>query len=304
MRQARRAHNAGWHVLTEGGAVADNSPTLRAKRLGNELKRLRLAVGKTQKEVGDWVGTPHTTISKIETADRNVPLPHLKLMLQLYGVNPTQSAALVQLAEQAKERGWWAEYGVAVPDWFEDYVGLETAATEVWTYEAEYVPGLLQTARYTQALTRATSTAEPPDDGGLAGFAAVRAVRQRRLVDDEPLALSAVLNEAVLLREVGGPEVMREQLASLLTAAGRPNITLQVLPFSVGTHPGMHGPFTILRFMEESMNTVYVELRGGAVYQDTPVDIELHSTTFEQLTALALTAEDTISLLRETERRL
>lgn len=302
VRQGREAHNAGWRVLTEGGAVADDSPTVRGQLLAAELRRLRVGVKKTQTEVARYVGLApgDTTISKFENAERVPPAPHLRLMLQCYGVDldSSRAASIVELAKQAKQRGWWSEHSTSVPNWFERYLGLETAADEVETYEAEYVPGLLQTSRYTEALTTPANMELPE------GFAAVRKRRQQRLLADEPLRLRAVLNEAVLLRDVGGPEIMREQLASLLDAADRLNISLQVLPFSVGIHPGMHGPFTIVRFKEKSIDTVYVELRGGAVYLNQPTDIELHSATFEQLTALALTEEDTISLVRETERRL
>ncbi|HEX5349060.1 MAG TPA: helix-turn-helix transcriptional regulator, partial [Pseudonocardiaceae bacterium] len=259
------------------------------------------AAGKTQVEVGEWVGTPSTTISKIENAERNVPLPHLKLMLQLYEVDPAHGETLIQLAQQAKERGWWTDYGQAVPKWFTEYIGLETAAIEVWTYEQEYVPGLLQTRCYTEAMTltaNSVGTSESAEN-----FARVRATRQQRLTSEKaPMALRAVLSEAVLHRKVGGPDVMREQVARLREAASQPNITVQVLPFSAGAHPGMTGPFTMLWFPERSMNMVYVELRGGAVYLERPEDIDLHEAIFERLSALALNEEDTTSLLSEMER--
>ena len=281
--------------------MVDGSPTVPARRLGRELKRLREAAGKTQVEVGAWVGTPSTTISKIENAERNVPLPHLKLMLQLYEVDPAHGETLTQLAQQAKERGWWADYGEAVPKWFTEYVGLETAATAVWTYEQEYVPGLLQTRRYTESMTATANSVGASESAE--NFARVRATRQQRLTDDKaPVALRAVLSEAVLCRTVGGPDVMREQIARLREATSQPNITVQVLPFSAGAHPGMTGPFTILRFPERSMNIVYVELRGGAVYLERPQDIDLHETIFERLSSLALNEQDTISLLGETEK--
>lgn len=281
--------------------MVDGSPTVPARRLGRELKRLREAAGKTQVEVGAWVGTPSTTISKIENAERNVPLPHLKLMLQLYKVDPAHGETLTQLAQQAKERGWWADYGEAVPKWFTEYVGLETAATAVWTYEQEYVPGLLQTRRYTESMTATANSVGASESAE--NFARVRATRQQRLTDDKaPMALRAVLSEAVLRRTVGGPGVMREQIARLREATSQPNLTVQVLPFSAGAHPGMTGPFTILRFPERSMNIVYIELRGGAVYFERPQDIDLHETIFERLSNLALNAQDTISLLSETEK--
>ncbi len=281
--------------------MVDGSPTGPARRLGRELKRLREATGKTQVEVGEWVGTPSTTISKIENAERNVPLPHLKLMLQLYEVDPAHSETLMQLAQQARERGWWADYGDAVPKWFTEYVGLETAANQVWTYEQEYVPGLLQTRRYTEAMTLAVNSIGASESAD--GFARVRVTRQQRLTSEKaPMALRAVLNEAVFHRKVGGSEVMREQVARLREAISQPNITVQVLPFSAGAHPGMTGPFTMLWFPERSMNMVYIELRGGAVYLERPEDIDLHETIFKKLSDLALNEEDTVSLLSKIEK--
>ncbi len=276
-------------------------PTDPARRLGRELKRLREALGKTQVEVGEWVGTPSTTISKIENADRNVPFPHLKLMLQLYGVDAAHGETLTQLARQARERGWWADYGDFVPKWFTEYIGLENSATEVWTYEQEYVPGLLQTRRYTEAVmlsVRSTGSSESVE-----GLTRVRETRQQRLSGSTPLGLRAVVNEAVLCRQVGAPEVMREQLARLREAASQPNISVRILPFSAGAHPAMTGPFTLLRFPERSMNVVYVELRGCAVYLEELKDIERHEAIFEQVCDLALSEDDTTSMLTEMGRR-
>lgn len=280
--------------------MVDGSPTVPARRLGRELRRLREAMGKTQAEVAEWVGTPSTTISKIENAERNVPLPHLKLMLQLYEVDPAHGETLVQLAQQARERGWWADYGNVVPKWFIEYIGLESAASAVWTYEQEYVPGLLQTKGYTDAMTVAATS--PGTSESAEGFARVRATRQQRLSGEAPMVLRTVLSEAVLHRTVGGPDVMREQVARLRDAISQPNITVQILPFSAGAHPAMTGPFTMLRFPERSMDMVYVELRGGAVYLERPVDVDTHEAIFERLSDLALSEDDTNSLLSEMER--
>lgn len=300
MRQARRADNVGRRVLREDGTMVDGSPTVPARRLGRELRRLREAMGKTQVEVAEWVGTPSTTISKIENAERNVPLPHLKLMLQLYEVDPAHGETLVQLAQQARERGWWADYGNVVPKWFTEYIGLESAASAVWTYEQESVPGLLQTKGYTDAMTIAANFTGASESAE--GFARVRATRQQRLSGEAPMVLRAVLSEAVLHRKVGGPDVMREQVARLRDAMSQPNISVQILPFSAAAHPAMTGPFTMLRFPERSMDMVYVELQGGAVYLERPVDVDTHEAIFERLSDLALSEDDTNSLLSEMER--
>jgi len=241
--------------------MVDGSSAMPARRLGRELKRLREAAGKTQVEVAQFVGTPSTTISKIENAERNCPPPHLKLMLQLYGVDPVHAETLTQLSHQARECGWWADYGDDVPKWFTEYVGLETAAREVWTYEGGYVPGLLQTRRYTEVVTCAANATGRSESAE--GFVQVRATRQQRLTGEEPMVLRAVLDEAVLHRAVGGPDGMREQIARLRDAISQPNITVKIVPFSVGAHPGMTGPFNVLRFPERVMDMVFVELRGG-----------------------------------------
>jgi transcriptional regulator with XRE-family HTH domain len=282
--------------------MVDGSPTVPARRLGREFKRLREGTGKTQAEVADYCGTYSTTISKIETGDRVGPLSVIKLMLQLYGIEGAQSAQLLQLAAQAREPGWWADYGDdVIPHWFTEYLGLESAANEVWTFQQGYVPGLLQTRDYTEAVTAAINATGPSESAN--EFTRVRATRQERLTGPEPLHLWAILDEAVLRRKVGGPGVMREQLARLIDAASQqPTITVQVLPFSAGAHPGMTGPFTMLRFAEESMNMVYLEQRGGAVYLERPVDVEVHEATFRRLSDLALSEDDTISLLNEIER--
>jgi len=283
--------------------MVDGSPTVPARRLGRELKRLREGTGKTQAEVADYCGTYSTTISKIETGDRVGPLSVIKLMLQLYGIEGAQSEQLLQLAAQAREPGWWADYGDdVIPHWFTEYLGLESAANEVWTFQQGYVPGLLQTRHYTEAVTAAINATGPSESAN--EFARVRATRQERLTGPQPLHLWAILDETVLHRKVGGPGVMRAQLTRLIDAASQqPTITVQILPFSAGAHPGMTGPFTILRFAEESMNMVYLEQRGGAVYLERPVDVEVHEATFRRLSDLALSEDDTVSLLNEIERR-
>ncbi|MGH3873090.1 MAG: helix-turn-helix domain-containing protein [Pseudonocardiaceae bacterium] len=276
-------------------------PVVPSRRLGRELRRLRDVSGHTQVQVAKHVGTASTTISKIETGERNAPIPHLKLMLQLYQVAPGHAKALVRLAEQARQPGWWMAHRDDVPHWFIEYVGLESEAEQVWTYEQGYFPGLLQTERYTEAVTVAANTAETSESAQ--GVARVRATRQLRLRGAKPVVLRAVIDEAVLHRQVGGPDVMREQVVRLRQAMSQPNITVQIMPFSLGAHPGQTGPFTVLRYSERSMNMVYVEVRGGSVYLDRSKDIDIHEVVFEELSRLALSEDDTASLLSEMERK-
>lgn len=276
-------------------------PAAPARRLGRVLRQLRDATGKTQLEVAKFVGTAPTTISKFENGERIPPPPHLKLMCLLYGVDETRAESLMRLVEQSKEPGWWSDYGDDVPKWFTAYVAEENGASEIWVYEQGFIPGLLQTRRYTEAITAAASKAVAETSESAQGFARVRATRQQRLQAEPPLALRAVMDESVLHRRVGDPGVMAEQFAHLREAMGQPNISLRILPFSVGIHPGCTGSFTVLRFTERSMNMVYVEQRGGAFYLERPRDVDLHEEIFEQLWHLALNSKDTVSLLVEME---
>lgn len=277
--------------------VETPSPTMRKRQLGWELKRLREAAGKNQDEAARWVGVLTTAISKMENGKQRVSPAYLKLLLQLYDVGSPHADALFQLARESGQRGWWVSYGDSVPVWFADYVGMETAAAEVWTYESELVPGLLQTPAYTEAVTRSANPNLPPDRVDQA--VAFRQARQRRLTSDDPVRVHAVLNEAVLRRTVGGPEVMAEQLDRLVAVAALPNVTVQVLPFAAGAHPAMIGSFATLRFPAEPMNTVYIELDGGAAYLEKPAEVARYAATFERLARQALTEEDSATWLTD-----
>lgn len=275
--------------------MADSSPTMRMRQLGMELRRLRDLAGKSQAEAAAWINKTDTTISKYETGARRIDVGNLRSLSQLYDVDAALVAFLERLARESGERGWWADYGTTVPDWFRDFIGMETVASEVWTYESEPFPGLLQAEEYARAVVP-THSAER--------VTKLRATRQKRLVDDNPLILRVVLNEAVLCRVVGGPEVMRRQIRHVIDTARLPNVTIQVLPFSVGFHPAMTGSFAALRFPETpTMNTVYVQIQGGALYVEKPPDVDRYTATFERLTELALDEEETIAFLEQMERR-
>jgi transcriptional regulator with XRE-family HTH domain len=286
----------------EAPVVEDNSPTVRMRQLGMELRRYREAASKSQRDAADWLGYSsggHTQISKIERGQRPVRVDTVKALCQLYGVtDPVTTEYLEGLARDSRQHGWWVEYGDTVPEWFGKLLGIETSATEVWTYESEYVPGLLQAEGYVRAIAAAATRSDADR------FSALRADRQKRLTDSNPLILRAVLNEAVLCRRVGLPDVMHQQVRHIIDIAALPNVTVQVLPFSVGAHPAMSGPFSALRFPgTPTMDTVYLEFKGGAIYKEKPADVERYTTSFERLTDLALDEEETLTYLENMERR-
>jgi transcriptional regulator with XRE-family HTH domain len=282
------------YLITEA-TVAD-SPTMRMRQLGMELQRLRLAAGKSQQDAAAYIDVTDTAVSKFENGARTVKIAYVKLLCQLYDVDAAHTAFLERLARESGQRGWWADFGNTVPHWFADFLGMETVAAEVWTYESEPFPGLLQTEEYINAVASTRSDAER--------FTRLRATRQERLVGENPLILKVVLNEAVLRRVVGSPDVMRKQIRHVIDTAQLPNVTVQVLPFSAGFHPAMTGSFTVLRFPEiPMMNTVYVEIMDAAIYVEKPPDVNRYAASFERLTELALDEAGTISFLEEMERR-
>jgi hypothetical protein len=203
------------------------------------------------------------------------------------GVPGDRREALLTLARQARERGWWQAYGPAVPDWFQVYVGLEAGASSIRVYESELVHGLLQTADYYRAFLGAAPAAAGADQAERK--IEVRLARQERLADADPPQYQAVLNEAVIRRVVGGTSVMRAQLARITDLAALPHVSVQVLPFSAGVHPAMEGAFRILGFPEPSdPDVVYLENQAGSLYLEEPAETSRYAQMFTHLTAQAL----------------
>jgi transcriptional regulator with XRE-family HTH domain len=268
------------------------SPTLRRRRLRQELRRLReergLTIEQVQERSGGDLRAP--TISRWETGDRTIRPTDLRLLLDIYQVPAGRREALLTLARQARERGWWQAYGSAVPDWFQVYVGLEAEAGSIRVYESELVHGLLQTAEYYRAFLAAAPAASEPDQADRK--IAVRQARQERLTGQDPPQYHAVLNEAVIRRAAGGTAVMRAQLARITELAALPHVRVQVLPFTAGVHPAMEGPFRILGFPgPEDPDVVYLENQAGSLYLEEPGQTSRYAQMFTQLAAQALDPE-------------
>ncbi|MDP9642605.1 transcriptional regulator with XRE-family HTH domain [Actinopolyspora lacussalsi] len=273
-------------------------PSVRRRQLGAMLRQLRQDADTTRKTAAEWLEIGEPTLSKIELGRQSIKGPHVRLLCQLYDVDASTVDTLLRLAREANQRGWWTAYRDTVPSWFRHYVGLEGDAADIWAYEAEFVPGLLQTAEYTKAITRA-SRPEISDEE-LNREITVRRERQALLDDEQPPQLHLIINEAVVWRQVGGPEVMREQLEHLLRSAKLDHVSLRVLPFSAGAHAAMTGSFILIRFPDEDTPAfVYVENDRGGVYQENPGDIERYTLVREQLATLAHSEDDTRALLEQ-----
>ncbi len=272
-------------------------PAVRRRQLSRQLRELRTAAGFTTMEAAAAAtGLSRATISRIESA-KQVILPRtVRLLCQIYGIGSPSLDHLLRLAEESDDRGWQVAYADTVPTWFERYVGEEADATEMRTYESEFVPGLLQTRDY----CRAVHVASGPDvtDADADRAVALRMARQARLTAKRPPKLHAVVNEAVLYREVGGPAVLDDQLRHLITLAQRPNITLQVLPFAAGAHPAMTGSFMMLLFPPSTgVATIFVEIDSSGLYRDRPSDFDRYDWVFRQVRDLALDPGRTLDLL-------
>jgi len=260
------------------------SPTLRRRQLGQELRKLRESSGATIDQVAERLSCSSSKISRIETGQSGVSQREVRDILAAYGVGGDHAEGLVEIAREAKQRGWWQLYGSVLTS---AYVGLEAAADEVWSYEVLVVPGLLQTEDYARAMIRAAR----PDiaDEEVEQRIRVRMNRQSLLSQDDPLKLALVLDEAVLHRPVGGQRVMREQLERLAAAVELPSVSLRVLPFAAGAHGGMDGTFTMLRYAEsDGHDVVFSANAAGGLFLEKDEEIRRYADIFGRLQGMAL----------------
>lgn len=276
--------------------TARRSPTVRKRRLAAELRRLRKARGMTREQVAERIGCAPVTITRIETGQSGARLGEVSLMLEVYGVTGDEREALLQVAKDARKRGWWHQYSSTMPKWFQVYVGLEEEASEILDYASEAIPGPLQVEGYIRAISRAGLRV--PSDDELERLVEVRLKRQGRLTASDAPKVWAVLSEAAIRREVGGKEVMREQLEHLTAMSRLNHVNIVVLPFAAGAHPGMDGPCTLLRFPHPAdPDVVYVQYRRGSVYLEERSDIDDYIELFDHLRARALGPDESRELI-------
>jgi transcriptional regulator with XRE-family HTH domain len=268
------------------------------RHLAARLRRLREQNGRTLTEVAANFGWSDAKLSRIETGITGVREGDLAKLLTLYRVPEAQRRQYTTLATQARQRARWDKtFGDSLSDAYASFIAYEAEATSILGFEPQVFPGILQTAEYASAVMRRSVLLEGPDAVGQ-GVSA-RLARQAVLVREPPPQLSVVIDEAVIRREVGGPDVMRRQLLRLLEASERPNTTIQVLPFSAGAHPGVAGSFEILAFGDESVSpVVYCEDLTGGVIRDSPTDLRNYHRAFEVLRSTALGPEETNTMLQ------
>ena len=281
--------------------ASKSSPTMLRRQLGAELRRLRDRTQRTVADVAKKLRWSESKLSRIETASSGIRNADLERLLAEYGVEGKEHARLVALAAQARQRAWWEAYGDALPDPYETYIGFEAEATSIFTYEAQVVPGLLQTAEYTSAIMQAQLADDRPEI--ISPRIAVRMARQAVLERDPPPQFCAVMDEDVLRRPIGGPDVLRRQMLRLVEASERPTVTLQVLPFAVGAHRGLAGSFIVLEFADGADHSlVYSEGLTGGVFRNKPEDLRSYLMSFEALRASALSPKESVELIQTVAR--
>jgi len=274
-------------------------PTVLRIMLGTQLRRLREAKGITPDQAGYEIRGSRSKISRIEHGRVGFKERDVEDLLTLYGVTDDQiRAGMLVLARQANTPGWWAKYNDILPDWFEPYLGLETAASLIRIFELQFVHGLFQTQDYARAVTalwHGPSTAEETERR-----VTLRMQRQALLTSPDPARVWFVIDEAALRRPIGGRQVMRGQLNHLLTVAELPHVTLQIVPFRRGGHAGAGGSFTILRFAAPDLpDVVYLEQLTSALYLDERKDVDHYMEVMNRLSAEAHTPVATTRFLKE-----
>lgn len=273
----------------------DEGPTLRRRRLGTELKRCREAAGLTQENVSRHFEWHAAKVTRIETARVAVTPRDVRDLLTLYRVEDEEyREALIALARLSRERTWWTDYrDIMRPG---NFIGLEQEASSLRAWEPIVLPGLLQTEAYMRALMRTGRPSDAPQD--IDRRVRLRLKRQERLTGPNPLELSAIVDESVIRRMIGGEEVMREQWQRLCEVAQSPNVVLQVLPFDAGEHQFLGGPAAILGFRETThLDVVYLEGLAGDYYEEQPSEVARYREEFSRLGAKALDPASSIKII-------
>jgi transcriptional regulator with XRE-family HTH domain len=270
--------------------VASNvNPTVRRRRLGQELRRLRELKGMTAEEVAERLLVSQSKISRLENGRRSISQRDVRDLCGVYEVEDVRIVdSLMQMAKDSRQQGWWHSFG-DIP--YSVYIGLETDAASLRVYDPQVVPGLLQTRTYAESLISGALPEATPTD--IDKRVQVRLRRQERIsAAENPLRLWAVLDEAALRREVGNRQVMIEQLEHLIEMSQLPHVTVQMIPFTMGAHPGVSGQYAILEFPDAAdSSVVYIEGVTSDLYLEKAQDVQKYSVMYEHLRAQALNVD-------------
>lgn len=279
------------------------SPMVARLGLANFLKEAR---GKrSSAEAAAVAGFSKATLSRVERGETTISPGDARLLMSHYGVAADMIESLADLAYAAKQPGWWQRYKSALPDWFSLFVGIETAAHRIRTYEPEWIPGILQTPEYSRAIIEKGVQVRDSEELILESVN-FRQRRQEKLTGENPADFQAVINEAALHRQVGGAEGHRAQLDYLLTLSQRENFDIRVLPFSSGAHAASYGSFVLLDYsvVGRDYALAYIEYSGGAIYLEAEEEISMHRQMFDSLWQDSAPGTETEELIKIAIQRI
>ncbi len=289
-----------WMADTEDMTV-QQSPSVGRRILASELRRLRAASGMTQQQAEAEAALGRSALSRYESCTSSISVPAAEKLLGIYGVEGDRLAALLDLARSARRRGLvtTGQRGV-VPSWFSELVALEREASAVQALALRAVPGYLQTERYARAVLQAGIIGTDVEQ-----LVQARMARAEVLDRDDPPEYWVILCESVLQCQVGGPDVMREQLQHLIEVAQRPSVTVQVLPNRHGAHPSMATPFILLSFdLAPDFGVVYMDYLTGSLYRDEPAEVDQYHRAYRHLIKAALPEDQSLALIAATAKDL
>lgn len=278
-------------------------PTLRRRRLSAELRRLREQAGFTLDQAAERCDLTKSTLSRIETSQIGVRPVIVRVLLGLYGIAGEDGEALLQLARDARKRGWWQAYSDVLTTQYADYISLEAEACAIRNYEPLLIPGLLQTEAYAREVVRSVRITASEEE--INRSVAVRMARQQRLTQAPLLDLWAIVDESTLLRRSSVPGLMCQQLQHLLAASRLPNVTIQVLMPDAGLHPGMVGSFSVIEAPDQQYpDVVYVDCMAGELYLEDESEARRVNTLYNHLRAKALDPDRSATYLTQLAERV
>ncbi|MFJ9696502.1 helix-turn-helix domain-containing protein [Kitasatospora sp. NPDC101183] len=272
-------------------------PTVRGRRLGSELRRLRDSAGKTTEDAAKALECSRAKISRIETGASGIRRLDLGILLNLYGVTAREDREVLEvLARDSKKRGWWHDYGDTVPPAYADFLGLEGDARYIRTWQSMVVPGLLQTEQYARSILGANPAAVRPER--IEQLVEIRMERKEVLSKPDPARFSAIIWEPALRCPVGGRDVQRAQLQHLAEVAQLPNVTLQVVPLAVGATAGACGAFVMFGFTDSpNPGAVFLETLTSSHYMEQQAELDGYGLVFEYLRSSALSPESSVDMI-------
>ncbi|MBB4985908.1 MULTISPECIES: helix-turn-helix domain-containing protein [Streptomyces] len=277
------------------------NPTVRRRRLGQELRKLREAKNMTAEQVAERLLVSQSKISRLENGRRSISQRDVRDLCGVYEVEDERMVdSLMQMAKDSRQQGWWHAFG-DIP--YSVYIGLETDAESLRMYESQIIPGLLQTPAYAEAVISGAMPESAPAD--IEKRVTVRTRRQDRIRDEErPLRLWAVIDEGALHRIVGSRQLMVDQLEHLIEQSHLPHVTVQVIPFEMGAHPGISGQYSILEFPDTSdSSVVYIEGVTSDLYLEKAQDVGKYSVMYEHLRAQALNVDQTREFISKMAKK-